>query len=64
MHQEDDQMKQCSLFLVLTFILSACTVKESRRDPDAGSGYTHSDNRSTREGTGVQEDEMSAGDPQ
>lgn len=57
-------MKQCSLFMLLALLLTACTVKESRNDPDGGSGYTHSDNRSTQEGTGIQEKEMSAGDPQ
>lgn len=57
-------MKQWTLFLATTLLFTACTVKESRRDADAGSGYTHSDNRSTREGTGIQEDENSAGDPQ
>jgi hypothetical protein len=61
---EDDHMKQWTLFLALTALLTACTVKESRKESDAGSGYTHSDNRSTQEGTGIQEDEMSAGDPQ
>ena len=57
-------MKQWTLFLAISILLTACTVKESRRDADAGSGYSHSDNRSTREGSGIQEDEMSAGDPQ
>jgi hypothetical protein len=57
-------MKQLTVFLAISFLITACTVKDSRHDPDAGSGYSHSDNRSTREGTGIQEDEMSAGDPQ
>lgn len=57
-------MKQCTVFLAISFMLTACTVKESRNAPDAGSGYTHSDTRSTQEGTGIQEKEMSAGDPQ
>lgn len=57
-------MKQWTLLFVITLALTACTMKESRNESDAGSGYTHSDNRSTQEGTGIQEDEMSAGDPQ
>ena len=55
-------MKQWTAFLAISVLLTACTMKESRQEPDGGSGYTHSDNRSTQEGTGIQEKEMSAGE--
>lgn len=54
-------MKTILMILSLTLVTTACSHKKK---VDAGSGYTHSDERSTREGTGIQEDQMSSGDPQ
>ncbi len=54
-------MKTLMVVLSLAVFATACSHK---KQVDAGSGYTHSDERSSREGTGVQEDQMSSGDPQ
>ncbi len=55
-------MKTILMILTLAFVSIACSHNEKRADQSPG--YTHSDERSSREGTGVQEEEMSSGDPQ
>ncbi|MES2527364.1 MAG: hypothetical protein V4598_09760 [Bdellovibrionota bacterium] len=55
-------MKTFLMILALTLFSAACSHNDRRADQSPG--YTHSDERSSREGTGVQEEEMSSGDPQ
>lgn len=56
--KEKTMTKLFTLFVLLT--LGACS---HHRGTDSGSGYTHSDERMQGQ-TGIQEQQMSQGDPQ